>query len=121
MRREGEKNTVQLSRIRASIVFGKDSKRVANPNLARIENQIFLKVNVFRDQNGLPPLKSRLCLKRAAYLHSRNMANKNQASHVLDGLNNAARLRKLGIAFTAESENIHNYYETKISALSSMA
>lgn len=89
------------------------AERIADPTLAQMEDQIVERVNAFRAQNGLQPLTSMRCLKQTAYFHSLNMASTNQASHNLDGLDNAGRLRRAGIPFSAEGENIHHYYEDR--------
>jgi hypothetical protein len=71
------------------------------------EDEMLLLVNNLRSENGLPPLRLNQNLNKAAFDHSKDMANNNYFSHAgLNGSNFGQRAKNAGYIGFAYGENI---------------
>ncbi len=62
--------------------------------------------NAERAKNKVAPLKLNLTLSKVARAHSANMARQDKLTHVLDGMNQFARIKASGYRYRYAGENV---------------
>jgi uncharacterized protein YkwD len=90
----------------AFIVAADRSEQPAKPSLSEDEKTILDFTNKARAEQKLQPLTVNPLLTNAARAHSKNMANKAEMNHVLDGKNPGDRVKSEGYKFSRVGENI---------------
>lgn len=78
----------------------------APANAVTDEQKLLTLINNYRQTKGLSMLTMNNAVSAVAAKHSKNMHDKNELNHVLDGKNPSQRLDDAGIGFTAMVENV---------------
>jgi uncharacterized protein YkwD len=83
-----------------------DPKDEPKLKISEDEQKLIDLTNAARKKEGLPALKANATLFAAARGHSKNMANKGEMKHVLDGKDASKRLKDAGYTYSWYGENI---------------
>jgi uncharacterized protein YkwD len=89
-----------------AVVPGEEKKEPAKVELTDAEKMLVELTNKERDKEKLPPLKVNPVLMKVARAHTENMAKTEMFEHVIDGKNDAARVKDAGYAAGVTGENI---------------
>jgi uncharacterized protein YkwD len=88
------------------LCIGADSTPDLRPPLTSEEKSILDLTNKAREEKKLPALSVNTILTQVARDHSKNMANKGEMNHVLDGKNPADRVKAAGYRYFYTGENV---------------
>ena len=79
-------------------------RRASAPTMASLEQSVFQRINQYRQQQGLPALRTNSAITQQARQHSQNMANSGVLSH--DGFDGRVATIGKTIRYRSAAENV---------------